>query len=159
PAGATTSVVTIAAAHRKVLTLDSPLGWSFGFGVTLDFGAPTADGAVVWHSAASSVVGPTAINVRSGILKGGDGSFSDLFDTADTTVDSGAVIDLAGFSTEITNLAGSGVVTNSGTAAALTLGEGGFDGSITGPLSLTIGGTIVTGEVFLTGDNTYTGST
>src|SRR5262249_7359006 len=104
-----------------------------------------------------------AVNVSAGTLKAGDGNFSMLLDTATspTTIASAATIDLAGFSTTIAVLTGSGRGTNSGAAATPTPQHtgpvgvfGDFAGTITGPLSL-----IVAGLVDLSAANTYTGST
>ena len=79
----------------------------------------------------------------------------DQHDGPNTTVDSRATIDLAGFPTTIRHLNGAGRVTDSGAAATLTLsGSGSFAGSITGPLSLTVGGSVT-----ITGASTFTGST
>jgi autotransporter-associated beta strand protein len=154
-AGGAAATVTIAAAHSKVLTLNGSLGWTFGANMTLDFGAPGVDGVVVWHTPAGSSGAPVAIDVHAGTLRAGDSNLSTLFSTGLTTISSGATIDLAGFSTTIVGLSGSGRVTNSGAAATITLaGTSLFGGSIIGPLSVT-----AAGLVRLTGANTYTGST
>jgi autotransporter-associated beta strand protein len=152
--GSSPTTVTIAAAHGTGLTLNGSLGWSFGPNITLDFGAAGVDGVVVWHTPAGSAGSPVAVNVRAGTLRAGDSGFLDLLLSPTTTVDSGATIDLAGISTTIGTLAGTGRVSDSGAAATLTLDGGTFAGAIMAALSVAL----IDSEV-LTGTNSYTGST
>src|SRR5262249_44466395 len=91
----------------------------------------------------------------AGTLKAGDSNLGTLgLNAPQTTVEAGAVIDLAGYSNILTNLQGSGTVTNSGAATNLTLIGGDFAGTISGPLTLT-----TLGNQTLSGSNTYTGNT
>ncbi len=52
-----------------------------------------------------------------------------------------------------------GITANGGTLAAVAGGAASFSGNVTGPGNLTIGDTVNTGMVSLSGTNTYTGST
>ena len=69
-------------------------------------------------------------------------------------VAAGATLDLGGDGSSFANLTGAGAVTNSGAAATLFLEAANFSGAISGALSLEAGG-----AVFLSGNNTYTGTT
>jgi autotransporter-associated beta strand protein len=121
----------------------------------LNFGSVGEDGTVLWHTGAASFSLPISVNVQAGTLKAADNNLSFLVSNASqTTVDAGATIDVAGFSTFISDLLGSGAVIDSGAAATLTLAAANFSGAISGPLSLVAGG-----SVFLSGANTYTGTT
>ena len=157
---------TIAAAAGTTLTLDSGKPWALT-GSTLTFGAPGQDGVVIWHTPSSEISGGliTTVNVAAGTLQAGDANFKALtmFGALQTIVAAGATIDLAGFSTEILNLEGSGTVTDSGAPAVLQIGgnliansiyQADFAGTISGPLEVS-----VSGPVTLAGTNTYTGST
>jgi autotransporter-associated beta strand protein len=69
-------------------------------------------------------------------------------------VAAGATLDLVGNSPGVTDLTGGGSVIDSGAATTLTLEAANFSGVISGPLSL-----VARGAVFLSGNNTYTGTT
>jgi fibronectin-binding autotransporter adhesin len=66
----------------------------------------------------------------------------------------GATLYVGGQSPLINGLQGSGSVTNSGAAVTLTVQNGNFGGTISGPIALT-----VSGDLALTGTNTYTRGT
>ena len=100
-----------------------------------------------------------ATTVASGTLKAGSGNA--LSGSSAMTVDSGATLDLGGYSSSVGSLAGGGTVTNSGAAATLT--TGGLDTSTifsgmlrngAGTLSLTKAGS---GTLTLSGDNSFSG--
>ncbi|MDC1406212.1 autotransporter-associated beta strand repeat-containing protein [Akkermansiaceae bacterium] len=105
-----------------------------------------------------------ANDVQVGTLRAG--STTALGDNVATTVDSGAVLELDGFSNSIGSLAGAGTVENANTTAAtLTTGADNTsttfsglvqDGTGGGALSLTKTGS---GTQTLSGANTYTGGT
>jgi len=149
---------TIAAAAGKTLTLGTATAWSLSTDSTVNFGDATNKGTVVWYTRpGSSLAGshPYPVEVHGGTLKAGDSEFRFLVNNAgNIIVDSGATIDVNGFSTSIKNLTGQGVVTDSGPANNLVIHGAGFAGAITGPLVLEFGG-----DVVLSGTNTYTGGT
>jgi hypothetical protein len=129
---------TIAAAHGTTLN-ENPTNYSISANTTLNFGSAGQDGTVLWHTNSGSSIGFPfpGVTVQAGTLKGADASFSFILDNAaQTTVDAGASIDLAGFNTPIADLTGGGAVIDSGGPASLTLGAVNFSGSISGPLSL-----------------------
>ena len=95
-----------------------------------------------------------AINVEAGTLKGGNAQFGSFLDDSPIVVAAGATLDLAGDNSTLGELSGGGTVTNSGAAATLFLQAANFSGAISGALSLEGGG-----AVFLSGNNTYTGTT
>jgi hypothetical protein len=97
---------------------------------------------ILWHTNGGSIITfPVGgAHVQAGTLTATDVSFSFLLGNAPhTTVEAGASIDLAAFSTNISDLLG-GAVIDSGAAATLTLGEANFSGTISGPLSLLFNG-------------------
>jgi len=115
--------------------------------------------ATLTLSGANTYTGATT--VAAGTLKAG--SATALGVTSAATVASGATLDIAGFSTSLGSLAGLGTVTNSGSAATLTVGGDNtsttFSGILqngAGTLALTKAGT---GTLIFTGGNTYTGGT
>jgi hypothetical protein len=128
---------TIAAAHGTTLNENAP-SYAIGANTTLNFGSAGQDGTVLWHTNTGNISFPfPGVTVQAGTLKGADGAFSFILDNAaQTTVDAGASIDLAGFNTPIADLTGGGAVIDSGGPATLTLGAVNFSGSISGPLSL-----------------------
>ena len=119
-----------------------------------------ADVGTLVLSGTNTYAGPTTVS--AGTLRAGSTTgFSAL---SAFSVASGATLDLGGFASSIGSLAGSGVVTNSGTTiAALTTGADNtsttFSGVIqngTSPTALIKTGT---GTLILSGLNTYTGGT
>jgi autotransporter-associated beta strand protein len=147
---------TLAAAHGTTLTLNGAI--NINSGATATFGAFGQDGAIVWN--ATNTLGSIyTIHVRAGTLKAGNANFSNvLANDAFTVLDAGATIDVAGFATTINDLQGGGAIIDSGGADTLTL-KGApsnpvFSGVISGAQSL-----VVNGAVYLTGANTYSGST
>jgi fibronectin-binding autotransporter adhesin len=145
---------TIAAAHGTTLN-ENPTTYAISANTTLNFGSPGEDGTVLWHTnTGSSISFPfPGVTVQAGTLKGADANFSFILNNgAQTAVDAGASIDVAGFNTPIGDLTGAGVVTDSGAAAALTLRAANFSGAISGPLSL-----IFSGDASLSGLEDYTG--
>jgi len=146
---------TIAAATGKTLTLDGSSGWSLDNGSTLNFGDAAHKGTVVWYTPlfSSNPFFTNFVEVHDGTLKAGDQSFEKLFfETDTTTVDAGATIDMNGFGTQIYNLQGQGVITDTGGGNLLIINNGNFSGQINGPISLLIDGTVT-----LSGGGTYTG--
>jgi autotransporter-associated beta strand protein len=146
---------TIAAAHGTTLN-ETASNIDIGPGATLDFGALGEDGVVIWH--ARFLAPPfvfLTVNVVAGTLQVADDGFNDIVEqgNAVVTVDTGATLDLGGFSLAIP-LFGGGAVANSGAATTLILAGANFSGPISGPLSLVAGATDV-----LSGANTYTGTT
>jgi fibronectin-binding autotransporter adhesin len=147
---------TIAAAHGTALNENST-GYAITANTTVNIGSAGQDGTVLWHTNAATVVGiPVgSLNVQDGAFKAADAELSFLLtNVAQTTVDSGASIDLAGFSTTIFDLLGAGAVMGSAAPTTLTLGAANFSGAISGPLSL-----VADGAIILSGANTYTGTT
>ena len=146
---------TIAAAHGTTLT-EQASSYIINGSSTLNFGAPGQDGTVVWAATDGTTVLPApAINVEAGTLKGGAQSeLGALLEDKSVMVAAGATLDLAGNGTEFANLTGGGAVIDSGAAAALVLDQANFSGAISGALSL-----VAKGAVFLSGSNTYTGTT
>jgi autotransporter-associated beta strand protein len=81
------------------------------------------------------------------------GSAERLLDSTDLTIDTGATLTLGG-NEKIGSLLGAGNLQNAG--GRLTLDDGNFSGVISGTGGLT---KVTTGNLILSGDNTYTGST
>ena len=104
-------------------------------------------------TAASTYSGATTVS--AGTLA--DGIANALPTDTGLTVTSPGTLDLAGFNQTVGSLSGTGTVTDSGTAATLTVtGGGSFSGTITGAnTALTVAG----GTLTLSGTNTYTGAT
>jgi fibronectin-binding autotransporter adhesin len=153
---------TFAAATSTVLNLSNnpATPWSLDAtgGAAVTFGDSANAGTIVWHTPAGSSitdVGDYTVDVAAGTLKGGDSSFTFLFSNASqTTVASGATLNLAGFTTEIIDLLGAGIVTNTGgTSATLEIETGNFSGVLDGSLSAQI-----FGAVTLTGTGNMTGT-
>jgi len=96
--------------------------------------------------------------VSNGTLK--LGLANGLTSTGALTIGASGTFDLAGFAQTVASLNGSGILTDSGTAAVFTGNDSSqldlFSGSITGSLSLNETGT---GILTLSGVNTYTGGT
>ncbi len=145
---------TIAAAHGTTLN-ENAASFSISANTTLNFGSVGEDGTVLWHTNGISEINSPfpSIHVQAGTLKGADTSFDFLFDSSpQTTVDAGASIDAAGFDTTIRNLLGAGTVTNSGSAATLTLDAANFSGTISGDLAV-----LFKGDATLSGLEDFTG--
>jgi autotransporter-associated beta strand protein len=123
---------------------------------TLNFGSPGHDGVIIWKPGGDNVTTPFTFNVVAGTLKAGSSllALATHFGAQPTTVAAGATLDLGGFDLSLTNLVGGGAVVDSGAAATLTLAGASFSGTISGALSL-----VANGDVFLSGPNTYTGTT
>jgi FG-GAP-like repeat len=120
----------------------------------LVIGLSGEDGTIRWHGDSTEQGANVTVQVAAGTLMAGDEGFSNLLGSAvQTTVEAGATIDLAGFSTAILNLTGLGEVIDSGAAATLILGGAVYAGTISGPLSL-----IFNGDASLNGLEDYTGS-
>ena len=145
---------TIATAHGTRLN-ENASNLSFAANATLNIGSPGDDGTILWRTNGLSGVQASAIDIRAGTLKSGDGQLSLLLDdAAQTTVDAGATVDVASSDTIIPDLLGGGSIINSGAAANLTLGAANFSGAISGPLSL-----FFEGDAALSGLEDYTGNT
>ncbi|MDI9850271.1 hypothetical protein QM467_19760, partial [Rhodoblastus sp. 17X3] len=150
----------IAAAHGTTLNINPASNWVMNqsAGQLITFGAPGQDGTVIWHtpSAVVGAPGQATLAVQGGTLQGADSFFGFLFGTMlQTTVGQGAAIDISGFNTGFTKLLGSGTVTDSGGAAALTLtGASNFSGALSGALSL-----VVNASSTLGGSSAYAGAT
>ena len=120
----------------------------------LGIGLSGEDGTVLWHGNSTEEGANVTVQVGAGTLKAADGELSNLLGSdAQTTVEAGATIDLAGFSTAIFHLTGGGEVIDSGAAATLNLSGANFSGTISGPLSL-----IFDDDATLSGLEDYTGS-
>jgi len=120
-----------------------------------NFGDGTNDGTVVWYTPTSSsdVASNFTVTVESGTLKAGDGNLGQLLalDTT-TTVDAGATLNFAGFSTALDGLEGAGSVVSSGTnAITVNLTNGDFTGTIVGSMTFDM-----YGQVTLDGANKFT---
>ena len=144
---------TIAAAHGTTLN-ENVSKDSFAANTILKIGAPGEDGAILWPTNELGGGLPSALDVRAGTLKSGDGQLSLLLDAVQTTVDAGATVDVEGSDTVIPDLLGGGSIINYGAAATLTLGASNFSGMISGPLSL-----VFEGDTALSGLEDYTGNT
>ena len=146
---------TIAAAHGKTLSVDEST-LTIAAHSTLNIGSVGEDGTVLWHTSnnGSSITSPfLGVHVQAGTLKDGDGELSFLLNNnAQTTIDKGASIDVAGFDTDIVDLVGAGAVIDSGAAATLTLDAADFSGTISGALKL-----FFNGDATLSGLEDYTG--
>ncbi len=142
---------TIAAAHGTILTLGGAESVDVQAGV-MNFGDGANDGTVVFKVNGGVAPGPFSMRVNAGTLKGGDAVFGNLTAAATSvTVATGATLDLGGFGATTQQLLGAGKVINSGASAMLLDIGGTFGGVISGRVKLT------TGNVTLTGDNTFTG--
>jgi autotransporter-associated beta strand protein len=150
--------ITIAAADGKQINFNSSAGWSLDAtnGANLTFGEGSNDGTVLWHTPAGSGIADIqnyTIDVDVGVLKAGDNSFDFLTSNASkTTIESSGTIELAGFTGDIVNLQGTGLVTNTGAAATLYLEGANFAGQIDGALGVTVYDTAV-----LSGGGNFTG--
>ena len=130
---------TIAAAHGTTLNENS-INYAISANTTLNIGSPGEDGTVLWHTSAGSFATTTDdIHVQAGTLKAADANFG-LLGVAQTTVDPGATVDVAGFTTSISDLLGGGTVTSSGAEVTLTLDAANFSGTISGALVLDFNG-------------------
>jgi autotransporter-associated beta strand protein len=145
---------TIAAAHGTTLNEDAS-SYVIGANANINIGSPGEDGTILWHTNDPGGVSASAIDIRAGTLRSGDGQLAFfLNNTAPTTVDAGATVDVAGSDTVIADLFGGGAVIDSGAAATLTLGAANFSGTISGPLSL-----VFEVGAALSGLEDYTGNT
>src|SRR5262249_17860186 len=106
--------------------------------------------------AASSFDGQ--LSVSGGTLKAGNANFGALTANASfTSISTGAVLDLNGFSATINNLTGSGTLASGANAGqATTINKGTFDGAIIGLGAVT---KETAGTLTLTGNNSYSGIT
>jgi fibronectin-binding autotransporter adhesin len=155
------NAVTFAAAAGTTLNLASntsnPWALDDSGGASVTFGEGANTGTIVWHTPSGSTVSGGAgytVDVHAGVLKGGDSDFAFLFGNASqTTVDSGAQLNLAGFTVELIDLQGAGTITNTTTAAILDIETGNFAGQINGALT-----TQIFGAVTLSGTGNMTGT-
>ena len=143
---------TIAAAHGATLTLTGILtddtAWK-----TIRFGASGQDGIIILNGTGGVLNGGAQIEVAAGTLKAANSELNYYTNfVLSTSVDAGAILDVNGQAITINNLFGSGTVTNTGLANVLNLHGGSFSGSITGSLSVSLGGSVT-----LSGVNTFTG--
>ncbi|WP_421989058.1 beta strand repeat-containing protein [Roseococcus sp.] len=147
---------TIGAAAGQTLTLTGAL--SVGGSGVLVFGSATDSGLVAAGFSSATQASPEGgLRVAGGTLRVDSNAFGALLSTfSDTTIDSGATLDVngrTGASGTIASLQGAGTLTST---AEITVLAGNFAGAITGAAGLqkTSGGTLV-----LTGTNTYSGAT
>ncbi len=150
---------TISAATGSTLTLGS-LSLEGGNAV---FGSTGNTGAVVIGPRTGTFTDVTSstIQVAFGTLRngasGGNGLGTFTFNSASTTVNSGATLDVNDFNMEIANLAGTGSVTLGASGATLlAIDAGTFGGIISGSGGVQINSQ---GTVTLTGANSYLGGT
>ena len=147
---------TIAAAHGTTLN-ENASNYFISANTTLNFGSPGQDGTVLWHTGGGSNSIPfPGVHIQAGTLKAADADFSRILsNAAQTTVDAGASIDLAGFSARISGLTGAGAVTDSGAAATLSLAAA-FSGTISGPLPVANFSGTISGPLSLVFDENAT---
>ena len=138
---------TFSAAHGTTLTLNAGAAWTIGAGCSIVFGNSTNDGAIVWYSPPGSVghVGEDDITIAGGTLRAGDATFQSFLQlsagkTKDFNIEQGGTLDIAGFASTVYRVAGDGTIENSGAATTVTLVDGFFTGTITGPIALDVGG-------------------
>jgi autotransporter-associated beta strand protein len=143
----------IAAAHGTTLT-EKMSSYNIAANSTLIFGAPGQDGTVVWDGTVGELNTPLPIEVQAGTFKGGNAAFGSFLEGSPIGIATGATLDLTGTSSTFTDLTGGGSLIDSGEAEPLTLDAADFSGTISGPLSLVVAGTVT-----LSGKNTYTGTT
>ena len=149
-----TGTTAIAVATGSTMTLNSA---SVGLGAgTTYIGDATHAGTVIWNISSSiTTVANSHLEIRDGTLKMGTGLASSLTSLlAPLRVDAGATLDLGGNSAIIKFLTGTGVVTDSGAAATVSLeGATTFGGVFSGHVTEI--------DVFdtttLTGNQTFTG--
>ena len=116
-------------------------------------GLTKTTGGTVTLSGADTYGGATTVN--GGTLA--DGIANALPAGTALTVDNSGTFDLVGFPQQVASITGSGNITDSGSAATLTVtGCGNFSGDITGTASLNMTGS---STLTLGGDDTYTGAT
>ncbi len=162
---------TIAASAGKTLTLANG-NWSIVNTTTdIQFGTGTDTGTIVWRTTSPGTNDGHDILIQGGTLKGGDANFGTLFANAfETTVNTGAKLDLAGANATINDLQGFGIVTSSAGAPVLTLttdvssGDSNFDqqtvsNTLAGGLSLDLLNDVVSTTYIFTAKNIYTGAT
>ncbi|MBB3898767.1 autotransporter-associated beta strand repeat-containing protein [Roseococcus suduntuyensis] len=151
----TSGTQTIAAASGQDLTLGGDL--IVNGPVTLAFGSATETGTVTLGLSGASGLDTAALLVAGGTLRTGNltgAVFLSTFGT--TTINAGATLDYdttLGTELVITNLLGSGTLTNNGLTVIL---RGDFAGEIAGTMRLE---KVSSGTLILTGANTYSGGT
>ena len=127
--------------------------------------ATNGGGVVTLANANNNYQGGTVIN--TGILKqGAAGVIPSGPSVGDMTVNSGATFDLGGFNAPLNGLWGAGTVTNSATSGnnLLTVGNNNATSTFSGVIQNPSGSTISlskagSGNLILTGANTFTGAT
>ncbi|HEY5238950.1 MAG TPA: hypothetical protein VIJ62_11260 [Rhizomicrobium sp.] len=144
---------TFSAAHGTTLTLNTGAGWTLESQASLVFGSSTARGIVVWNTPSDSSEDTSSahnITVAGGTLRAGDSGFQMLLDSANQydhfypytwgslTIDQGAKLDIAGFSSAFSQLYGKGTIENTGASATVTIEESNFRGQFSGPIVLDI---------------------
>ncbi|QCI67761.1 autotransporter domain-containing protein [Phreatobacter stygius] len=152
---------TVSAAAGQTITFGPAGGGSialFGAGSTAIFGSATDSGTVVIASNTVIVDPGAMLQVAGGTLRDGNGLFGgQLFNFASVTVNSGATLDLNGFSAGINNLLGAGTVqTGINPLSVLALQGGDFAGAITGAGAVR---QLAGGTTILSGANSYSGGT
>ena len=126
--------VVVAAAHGK--TLNAFVDWTMESHAALTFGAPGANGVVVWGLPAA-ISDPYTVDVAAGTLRSvGNGLDRLLFNAAETTVEAGATIDISAADARIGHLQGSGTITDKNAGRELDLGTSNFSGVIAGAIYL-----------------------
>ncbi len=128
---------------------------------TLAGGWTVNGGTLVLNRSGNDNLGSGIVNRGGTALFGNSSKFSN---SALITVNSGGILDVAGFNDVIGAIAGEGTITSSsGTAGGLLLSGSGtpstftFPGLITGPINISAQNNAAT--ITLTGANTYTGGT
>ncbi|WP_432286369.1 autotransporter domain-containing protein [Aminobacter sp. BA135] len=148
---------TIAAAAGTTLDIAGRI-FSVNNGSTVVFGS-SADTGTITLGGNAFIGKSTSVVVAGGTLKASNHSVGDLTERAEsTTVAADATLDFngqtaSGSSPIISNLQGSGTVTNSGD---IKIAQGNFAGTIMGATNLT---KIGTGTLTLSGENSYSGDT
>lgn len=120
-----------------------------------DFRASGGAGSTIRvNSSSVNIIAPANVIVESGTLSTSTGGLSTVISnvSGETRIDSGATLDLNGSFTQIRNLQGAGTLLN-GSETTVLLG-GNFSGQIGGAQSI-----VIDGDVSLSGNSTYTGTT
>ncbi len=133
--------ITIAAATGDQLNFNASTGWQLDATApsSITFGDGTNNGAIVWHTSAGSSITNIenySVDIHSATLKAGDVSLGFLLDDASNlAIDATGALNVNGFAIDVANLSGSGIISNTGTAATFSIETSNFSGHLNGALS------------------------